>query len=70
MSPQAAFRRIALSCLEHLQRNHDGALASDDPEYIHQMRVATRRLRAACALFAPLLPEPLVDAIAAALALD
>ena len=54
--PLAAFRRIALSCLDHLQQNHPGACASDDPEYIHQMRVATRRLRAALRLFGPLLP--------------
>lgn len=57
MPPVEAFRRIALSCLDHLQQNHHGALASDDPEYIHQMRVATRRLRAALRLFSPALPE-------------
>ncbi len=70
--PLAAFRRIALACLDHLQQNHAGALSSDDPEYIHQMRVATRRLRAALRLFAPLLPaefairltEPLRDLMA------
>lgn len=57
LSPLAALRRIAFSCLEHLQDNHAGALQSDDPEYIHQMRVAARRLRAALRLFAPLLPS-------------
>lgn len=56
MAPLAGFQRIALSCLDHLQHNHSGAVDSDDPEYIHQMRVATRRLRAALRLFAPLLP--------------
>jgi len=56
-APDAAFNRIALSCLDHLQQNHAGAVASDDPEYIHQMRVATRRLRAALRLFAPALPD-------------
>ncbi|MDP1653938.1 MAG: CHAD domain-containing protein [Rhodocyclaceae bacterium] len=54
--PIEAFRSIALSCLDHLQQNHAGASTSDDPEYIHQMRVATRRLRAALRLFGPLLP--------------
>lgn len=49
----AAFRHIALSCLSHLQYNHEGAVVSSDPEYIHQMRVATRRLRAALRLFQP-----------------
>lgn len=57
MAPAAAFDRIALACLDHLQQNHAGAIGSDDPEYIHQMRVATRRLRAALRLFAPLLPS-------------
>jgi adenylate cyclase len=55
-APAAAFNRIALACLDHMQRNHPGAITSDDPVYIHQMRVATRRLRAALRLFAPLLP--------------
>lgn len=63
MAPLDAFRQIALSCLEHLQQNHRGALTSDDPEYIHQMRVAMRRLRAALRLFAPVLPEPLVESL-------
>ena len=59
--PPSAFRKIALSCLEHQQCNLDGALSSDDPEFIHQMRVATRRLRAALRLFAPHLPPGFTD---------
>jgi inorganic triphosphatase YgiF len=59
--PFAAFCHIALSCLEHLQQNHHGALHTEDVEYIHQMRVAVRRLRAALRLFAPALPEDLHD---------
>ena len=59
LSPLEGFRRIAFACLDHLQRNHEGAATSDDPEYIHQMRVATRRLRAALRLFKPLLPPAL-----------
>jgi inorganic triphosphatase YgiF len=55
-APLAAFRLIALDCLAHLQLNHDGAVRSDDPEYVHQMRVATRRLRAALRMFRPVLP--------------
>lgn len=62
-SPTAAFRLIALSCLDHLQQNHPGTIASEDPEYIHQMRVATRRLRAALRLFGPLLPADLVTSL-------
>ncbi len=59
MSSVAAFRHIALACLDHLQLNRDGALHSDDIEYIHQMRVAVRRLTAAIRLFKPVLPERL-----------
>lgn len=33
------------SCLSHLQDNLHGAMWSDDGEYLHQMRVALRRLR-------------------------
>jgi len=33
------------SCLLHLQKNLRGAMRSDDAEYLHQMRVALRRLR-------------------------
>jgi inorganic triphosphatase YgiF len=63
LSPFEAFRRIALSSLEHQQQNHHGALTGDDPEYIHQMRVATRRLRAALRLFAPVLPDRLAESL-------
>ena len=63
MPPFEAFRRIAMSCLEHLQQNHHGTLTRDDPEYIHQMRVATRRLRASLHLFAPALPERLGESL-------
>ncbi len=56
LSPLGAFRRIALACLEHLQQNYHGALHTEDPEYIHQMRVAMRRLHAALRVFSPLLP--------------
>ncbi len=55
-TPLAAFRMIALDCLSHLQLNHEGAARGDDPEYVHQMRVATRRLRAALRMFRPVLP--------------
>lgn len=63
LSPLEGFRRIAFACLDHLQRNHEGASTRDDPEYIHQMRVATRRLRAALRLFKPLLPPELEAAL-------
>lgn len=56
MTPLAAFQAIALTCLDQLQRNHFAMLAGEEAEYIHQMRVALRRLRAALRLFRPLLP--------------
>jgi adenylate cyclase len=62
-SPLTAFRAIAASCLEQIAGNHAGAAASDDPEFIHQMRVAVRRLRACLRLFAPRLPPELVARI-------
>lgn len=56
MSPLSAFRAQALATLANWQRNAHGALHDDDPEFIHQLRVALRRLRALCKLFAPVLP--------------
>jgi adenylate cyclase len=63
---RSAFVAIALNCLEQLLHNQDGAVTSDDPEFIHQMRVALRRLHAALRLFASLLP-PEVEALDAPL---
>ncbi|NTV94079.1 MAG: CHAD domain-containing protein [Thiobacillus sp.] len=40
-----AWRRALLSGLDQLGRNLPGLLAGDDPEYLHQARVAVRRLR-------------------------
>lgn len=61
-TPVEAFRTIALGCLEHFQRNEAGLLAGGEPEFIHQARVALRRLRSAIKLFAPVLPENFVAA--------
>ncbi len=52
---RSAFRKIALACLTQMQGNEEGLLSSDDPEFIHQMRVALRRLRSALRTFAPTL---------------
>ncbi|HEU0282610.1 MAG TPA: CHAD domain-containing protein [Gallionella sp.] len=40
-----ALQTLIWSCLLHLQCNLRGAMTSDDAEYLHQMRVALRRLR-------------------------
>jgi len=46
MSVEAALQRIGRRCLTHVLSNEQAALAGD-PEGIHQMRVAVRRLRSA-----------------------
>jgi triphosphatase len=57
ISAEVALQRIGRACLDHMLRNEKAALAGD-PEGIHQMRVAVRRLRAILSAFAPLLaPE-------------
>lgn len=64
MSVSDAFRAVAFGCLAHLQANEPGLLASVDPEYLHQARVALRRLRSALSVFSGAFPrvslEPLV----------
>lgn len=61
-TPLEAFRQIALACLEQLQRNEHGVIHSQDPEYVHQARVALRRLRSALKVFAPALPAAFTQA--------
>lgn len=58
MDPTEAFALIARSCLAHLTRNEQGTLVGDDIEYLHQMRVALRRLRSAFDIFSPVLHNP------------
>ncbi len=60
-SPVDAFRIIAFDCLALWQTNESGARESDDPEFIHQLRVALRRLRSALRLFGPALPAAFVE---------
>jgi inorganic triphosphatase YgiF len=52
-----AFVRIVQSCMAHLQANEKGVLYKDDPEFVHQMRVASRRLRSAFSLFSDLISK-------------
>jgi triphosphatase len=44
MSANEAFRTVCVTCLNHLQANQPGVLRGEDPEYLHQARVALRRL--------------------------
>ena len=47
MHVEESFSVIVQACLAQFQANLPGVLASDDIEYVHQARVALRRLRAA-----------------------
>lgn len=60
MTPVEAFRALAFSCVRQWQANATGALTSDNPEFIHQLRVSQRRLRSLLKLFAPALPSEFV----------
>jgi len=57
MTCHDAFKALVASGLAHFLANQYGMLNSDDPEYLHQMRVALRRLRSVFATFAPLFAE-------------
>lgn len=56
MSVEAALQRIGRHCLTHILSNEQAVLAGD-PEGIHQMRVAVRRLRSALLALKRLLQE-------------
>jgi len=73
MRVEEGFAAICQACLEHFQANLHGLLESDEVEFVHQARVALRRLRAALRLYRGIcvLPDELVAALrelAAALA--
>jgi triphosphatase len=59
-----AFATVAMGCVHQLQANERGVLASEDPEYIHQARVALRRLRSAFGIFRDALPREHAAALA------
>ena len=50
-----AFQAIARSCVEQLLVNQDCLVETRDPEAVHQMRVALRRLRSAMNVFSDIL---------------
>ncbi|MEX0921243.1 MAG: CYTH and CHAD domain-containing protein [Rhodovibrionaceae bacterium] len=52
-----AFARLARACLDHLRANEAAVFHGADPEGVHQMRVATRRLRALVSAFQDLLDD-------------
>ncbi len=57
-----AFRLLAYELLAMWQANEALALRLDDPEYVHQSRVALRRLRTLLGLFRGALPKPFTQA--------
>jgi len=57
MTVSEAFGAVVFACLAHLQANERGVLQDDDAEYLHQARVALRRLRSAFSVFSPGFPR-------------
>lgn len=57
MTAGQAFRTIVAAALAQVHANERGVMDSRDPEYLHQMRVGTRRLRSAFSLFRDLLGD-------------
>ena len=51
------------ACWHHLLSNHAVAKQGSDPEGVHQMRIALRRLRTICSLFRHKIPSPSFEAI-------
>ncbi len=51
MPADQAFQHIVGECLRHFQSNQEVALIGADPEGVHQMRIALRRLHVAFKLF-------------------
>jgi triphosphatase len=64
LSRHAAFQSIARACLQQLVANQP-VMQNGNPEGLHQMRVALRRLRAAVSLFSDMLVDPQTDAMKA-----
>lgn len=50
-TPLEAARTVVGAALAQLQANEEGLLASTDPEFVHQARVALRRMRSALRIF-------------------
>ncbi|MDJ0739287.1 MAG: CHAD domain-containing protein [Gammaproteobacteria bacterium] len=56
-----AMRKIFLTLLDTLERNVDGTRANLDSEFLHDLRVATRRTRSALSQVKRVLPDAIVD---------
>ena len=64
LNVQSAFQAIAKACLHQLAANQ-AVMLDDDPEGLHQMRVALRRLRASLSLFSEMLSDPQTETLKA-----
>ena len=51
------FKTLAFGCIAQMQANEYGVLHSRDIEYVHQARVALRRLRSVFGLFSSAIPK-------------
>lgn len=58
---EVALGRIFRDCAKHWLANHAAVLDGGDPEALHQMRVALRRLRSALSVFRSVLPARDLD---------
>ncbi len=67
MSVGQSASTILASGLEQLQANEHGMLIGRDPEFLHQMRVAVRRLRSALSAYSAMLPSEPFDMLKAEL---
>ncbi|MQX37532.1 CHAD domain-containing protein [Roseospira navarrensis] len=65
MTVAGGFQAIARACLAQMVANAGAVLDGRDPEGVHQMRVGTRRLRSAMALFKTVIAGPDLDGIRA-----
>lgn len=54
---ETAFATVLEGCLRHFAANEAAARAGGDPEGIHQLRVALRRLRSALSVFREVIPQ-------------
>jgi inorganic triphosphatase YgiF len=55
-SIDSLFTMLAFECMAQLQRNEQGILRTRDIEYLHQARVALRRLRSVFGVFSAAIP--------------
>ncbi len=58
---EAALRNILLGLLDTLEANVDGTRRNLDPEFLHDLRVATRRTRSALSQVKGVLPPAIVE---------